>query len=293
MFNKEWIISLLVLSSVIVVFVQSYYNFTGNVLNTLYIFDFFVISVLAVDFYKRVTRSSNPRKYLLTHIYEIPAMMPLLLFGILETNSVLQVWLRGLRLLRLFRVIQLVSRTGKWIGNTNSRMLYIAIFSITSITLGAFSIFFVESDVSDSKIKNLGDAFWWAIVTVTTVGYGDLYPVTIEGKIIASILMLVGIAVIGLLISTLGVGLIESRIRKAEDKNEEIKSTIKEKIDKIEMLQKDELLSLVALIDELHSNSREIGSNDKNKNENFTCNNCQHSNPENAKFCNMCGKAIT
>lgn len=146
-----------------------------------------------------------------------------------------------------------------------------------------------------SKITNLGDAFWWAIVTVTTVGYGDVYPITPEGKIIAAILMLVGIAVIGLLISTLGAGLIESRIRKTEDKNEEIKSTIKEKIDKIEMLQRDELLSLVALIDELHANSKEIVSsnNQENKSNNLTCNKCQHINPQKAKFCNSCGNVIT
>lgn len=77
-------------------------------------------------------------------------MMPLLLFGWLETSSVLQVWLRGLRLVRLFRVIHLVSRTEKWMGNTNNRIFYIAMFSIAALTLGAFSIFFIENDIPDS-----------------------------------------------------------------------------------------------------------------------------------------------
>ncbi|MGD1834379.1 MAG: ion channel [Nitrososphaeraceae archaeon] len=289
MFDKEKIISLLVVISVILVFIQSSYSLTGIVLIILYIFDLSVISILAIDFYKRVNNSSNPKKYFISHIYEIPAMIPLLLFGILETNTVLQVWLRGLRLIRLFRVLSLVARTGNWIGKTNSRLFYVAVFSITSLTLGAFSIYFVEYDIPDSKITNIGDAFWWALVTVTTVGYGDVYPITTEGRIIASILMVVGIAVIGLLISTLGAGLIESRviesrIRKTKGKNDEIKSTIKKKVDNIEMLQKDELSSLVNLINELHINSK-----NKGKNDNSICNNCQNINPKKAKFCNMCG----
>ena len=50
-------------------------------------------------------------------------------------------------------------------------------------------------------------------MTVTTVGYGDIYPVTVEGKIIASILMIVGIGILGVLISTIGASFIESRLK--------------------------------------------------------------------------------
>jgi voltage-gated potassium channel len=68
-------------------------------------------------------------------------------------------------------------------------------------------------------------------VTVTTVGYGDIYPVTIEGKIIASILMIVGIGILGVLISTLGVSFIETRFRpKSSNVKEKSKETINEKI---------------------------------------------------------------
>ena len=58
----------------------------------------------------------------------------------------------------------------------------------------------VESSAPGSKIHSIGDAFWWAIVTVTTLGYGDIYPVTLEGRIIAAALMFVGIAILGILI---------------------------------------------------------------------------------------------
>ena len=59
------------------------------------------------------------------------------------------------------------------------------------------AMYFIEFNVKDSKITNIGDAFWWAIATVTTVGYGDVYPVTAEGRIIVVFFMLLGIAIIG------------------------------------------------------------------------------------------------
>jgi voltage-gated potassium channel len=65
-----------------------------------------------------------------------------------------------------------------------------------------------------AKLTNIRDAFWWLIATVTPVGYDDVYPVTSGGKIVASLLMIVGIAVLGVLISTLGAALIETRFKK-------------------------------------------------------------------------------
>ena len=67
-------------------------------------------------------------------------------------------------------------------------------------------------------------------MTVTTVGYGDIYPVTVEGKIIASILMIAGMGILGLLISTLGASFIGSRLKPKLNFEEESKKTIKEKL---------------------------------------------------------------
>jgi voltage-gated potassium channel len=98
--------------------------------------------------------------------------------------------------------------------------LYIITFSTLAVSLGAVAEYLIESSDPEAKITTIEDAFWWAIVTVTTVGYGDVYPVTPGGKIVAAMLMVVGIAILGILISTLGAGLIESRFvrDKAKDK---------------------------------------------------------------------------
>ena len=100
---------------------------------------------------------------------------------------------RLLRLIRLFRILHLYSRILSFSSKTNNRVFYIIAVSAMAVSGGAIWLFVVEGDVPESKITNLGDAFWWAIVTVTTVEYGDIYPVTVEGKIIASILMILGL----------------------------------------------------------------------------------------------------
>jgi voltage-gated potassium channel len=117
----------------------------------------------------------------------------------------------------------------------------------------------VESSAPGTKIHNIGDAFWWAIVTVTTVGYGDIYPVTIEGRIIASALMFVGIAILGILISTLGAALLESRLKRkgvSAAFADQTKLLIKDKINELEALDQREFEILIATM----KNIREIYS---------------------------------
>ena len=71
-----------------------------------------------------------------------------------------------------------------------------------TLFLGAWLVLLFEDHAKGSNIHNYPDALWWAIVTVTTVGYGDRYPVTSGGRAVATVLMLVGIGLIGVLTAT-------------------------------------------------------------------------------------------
>jgi voltage-gated potassium channel len=130
-----------------------------------------------------------------------------------------------------------------------------------ALTFGAISEYLVESPSPNANITNIGDAFWWAVGTVTTITYGDVYPVTIEGKIIASLLMIVGIAILGVLISTLGAELIETRFKEENNRRsrgklepsitDETKILIKTKIDGMENLNEEDFDNLMATIKHL------------------------------------------
>lgn len=116
----------------------------------------------------------------------------------LELITVLLPFLRPLRLLRVISfgtlVIQKVA-----VGRQFTITLKVFVASILLAYIGAVQITITERGVEGSNIKNFGDGLWWAITTVTTVGYGDRFPTTSIGRVLAVCLMLVGISLMGVI----------------------------------------------------------------------------------------------
>jgi voltage-gated potassium channel len=86
-----------------------------------------------------------------------------------------------------------------------------------------------EANAKGSNIHNFGDALWWAIVTVTTVGYGDKYPVTAGGRGVATVLMFVGIGLIGVLTATVASYFVEQSA-------DEDRAELVERLDRMEAM---------------------------------------------------------
>jgi voltage-gated potassium channel len=95
--------------------------------------------------------------------------------------------------------------------------------------LGVASVGMYEAErgASDGNITTLGDALWWAITTVTTVGYGDRYPTTALGRMIAVGLMLVGIALLGVVTATIAAWFV-GRLREVEETSEQADATMQD-----------------------------------------------------------------
>ncbi len=128
-------------------------------------------------------------------------------------------------------------------------LFFLTLFSTVTIIFGSIGIYLAESGNPGANINNLGEALWWAVGTVTTVAYGDVYPVTIIGKVIATLLMFAGIGILGTFISTLGAKLISARLEKTPSGLVgEAKTIIKEKIDIIEKLDQKDFDALIAMI---------------------------------------------
>lgn len=116
--------------------------------------------------------------------------------------------LRPLSLLRAFMVMQVLNRA--WRQSTrNQVIMYATGASVLMILMGALTITETERYAAGSTITNLGTGFWWTITTMTTVGYGDTYPVTTTGRVIAAVLMIGGITMLGVLTATLSSWLVE------------------------------------------------------------------------------------
>lgn len=115
---------------------------------------------------------------------------------------------RPLRLLRLVTLLSVLHRT---VGETlRGRVVtYVAASAVLLVFVGALAVLDVEQSAPDAKILTFGDALWWAVATITTVGYGDMYPVTALGRIVAAALMMSGIAVLGVVTASIASWLVQ------------------------------------------------------------------------------------
>lgn len=125
-----------------------------------------------------------------------------------ELAIVLLPMLRPLRLLRLVTLIGVLQRVA---GNAlRGRVVTYVIAASALLTyIGALAMYDAEKTAPDASIHSFAEAAWWAIVTITTVGYGDLYPVTTTGRLIAVGLMIGGIALLGIVTATLASWLVD------------------------------------------------------------------------------------
>jgi len=104
------------------------------------------------------------------------------------------------RLARLARIVVVVVKGG--IARVVVRLGKTAVFAVSLAVAAAIIVKQVEPP--SSGFDSFGDSLWWAVVTITTVGYGDLVPVTVQGRIAAGVLMVGGLAVLGSIAATLG-----------------------------------------------------------------------------------------
>lgn len=118
-----------------------------------------------------------------------------------------------LPMLRVLRAILLIRRSFKNVSTERIAGSLLAIVGVI-VASGAILEFAVEHNAPGANITTLGLAFWWAIVTTTTVGYGDTYPVTPVGRVIASVIMLVGIGLIGTVSATVAAWFVKHKPRR-------------------------------------------------------------------------------
>jgi voltage-gated potassium channel len=184
----------------------------------IHIVDFLICLVFIAEFGVRILKAEDRKGYLKTHWLEIPGMIPFTLFKVSRT-------LRILRLFRLVRVFSLMKRFSRLYQKrfVRNELQYASVIVITILLFSAYGIYLFEGR-TNPEITSIGDAVWWSIVTVTTVGYGDKVPITPLGKVIGVILMFVGIGIIGVLSGTIASYLLKGyRGEKGEDVEEALR----------------------------------------------------------------------
>jgi voltage-gated potassium channel len=157
--------------------------------------------LFAVDYLARVAMAPRRRAYVVRHLHDLAVIvLPLL---------------RPLRLLRLVTVLGALNRRA---GSSLRGRVVVYVVGATSLMTAVASLAMLDAErnAPDANITTAGDALWWGATTITTVGYGDRYPTTAEGRIVAFGLMLGGIALLGVVTATLASWIID-RVREENE----------------------------------------------------------------------------
>jgi len=224
---RDWIVSnlrslldliisaLVILDTILIGFILLYPSYV----NSMYIvgFDLIVCIILFVEFiYNK--RSKDYESNLREDVIDIFAMIPLLFFMILPP-----VWANYLAFMRLFKIVVLLEKGKKTIFNVieKTNLSYIILTLFIIICAGSIAVLVLEGS-SHGDINTPIGAVWYVISTVTTVGYGDVTPDTVGGKIVGIILMIVGVGFFSLLTAYLASRFME----EVEEEEDEIKNKI-------------------------------------------------------------------
>ena len=234
-FNK--FIYTLIILNVLAIILESYHELKTAFEVLFYYFEIFSVFIFSIEYVLRIwtvnldetfagNKMGNRLNFMTSRlgIIDLLAILPFYLPLIFPFD------LRVLRILRLFRLLRIfkLSRLSKSLKTVSGILketkeeLTITIFvAFILLILSSTLMYYIESDVQPEKFKNIGESLWWSVATLTTVGYGDVYPITGAGKVLSAIIALIGIGFVALptgIISSAFIGKLQES--KGNKKNE-------------------------------------------------------------------------
>ena len=201
------------------------YTLPKTTINTFSIVDNIILVIFSLDYFTRLFLAKDKLKFFKNNIIDLIAIIP---FN-LAFQSVRV--LRLSRLLKFVKIIRLVSLILKFRNHIDvflktNKLNYIIWITVFTLFLGAIGIHFAEG-------ISFGNALWWSFVTISTVGYGDISPVTAFGRVIAGTIMLVGIGFLAMLTGTIATYFLDKSNKNFKNETIEI---IKLKLDNLDEL---------------------------------------------------------
>ncbi|MEL6859637.1 MAG: ion transporter [Pseudomonadota bacterium] len=210
-----------------------------------------IVAIFAVEYAVRLwVAGEDPRykgvggrlKYIMTPyaLTDLIAFLPELLWIVFTPAGVGDEVLIVLRVLRLARLVKLARFVpafdvlGATVARAGTQLLTTLAMALALVYVSAVALYFVEGVGGQQQegFASIPRSLWWAIVTLTTVGYGDVYPVTTLGRIFAAIISLAGIGVValpaGVFASAFSDELREREIRKLQDRVDEVEQEVED-----------------------------------------------------------------
>lgn len=212
-------IQLLIVVSLIAFSIETLPGLTPDARLWLSRFETFSVIVFTVEYVLRIYVARPKRAYIFSFfgLIDLAAILPFYVSAGIDLRSI-----RTFRLLRLFRIFKLarysaaVQRFHRALSIAKEEIVLFLAATVILLYLGAVGIYYFESSAQPDQFGSVFHCLWWAVATLTTVGYGDAYPITVGGRIFTFFMLLIGLGVI-----SVPAGLVASALAKARAMEDE------------------------------------------------------------------------
>lgn len=244
----EVTMTILTIMAVIIVALSYFTQQTSYEIYVFNMIDTVILVVFALDYLTRLILSRNKLHFFKNNIIDLISIIPFnYLFQTARTFKIIKL-IKLTKLSKLTSLLRILILMRKFKKNTDkflqtNNFNYVLWISIFTVIIGALGFSIIEN-------KSFLDGLWWSFVTVTTVGYGDMSPKTGSGKVLASIIMLIGISVIGMLTGTISTFFINKKANSKSLKENTIES-IKRSLDDFDNLSNEDIDNIHKLLKSL------------------------------------------
>lgn len=210
----DYVIQLFILLSLFSFSLETLPNLPLGLRNLLETFETISIGLFSVEYVLRVIVSKKPFKYIFSFygIIDLLAVLPFFLNTFLDLR-----FLRAFRVFRVFRALKLI-RYNKALNRfkvafkiVKEELVLFFIVTMILLFLTSAGIYLFENQAQPEVFKSVFHSGWWSIVTLTTVGYGDVYPITLGGKIFTFFVLMIGIGIVAVPAGLVGTALSKAR----------------------------------------------------------------------------------
>ena len=207
-------ILLLILVSILCFSIETIPEISPNVREFLWFVECFAIGIFTLEYLTRLMVADNKWKFV-TSFYGIVDLLAILPFFL--SLGLDLVAIRSLRLLRVFRLFKVgrynkaIQRYHKAFWLAKEELVLFLCVTLVLFYLSAVGIYYFENAAQPDKFSSVFDSMWWSVITLTTVGYGDVYPITIGGRVFTFVILLIGLGMVSLPSGIFAAALAKSR----------------------------------------------------------------------------------
>ncbi len=197
----------------------------------LFVFEVFSVIVFSLEYLARLWTSDlrypGSRHPRLKYAFSAMAVVDLLAIAPFYIPFLITCDLRFIRMLRLFRLLRILKLNrysdalniiGSVVKREKEKLLTTIFFTAIIILFASAVMYYVENEAQPDKFPNIIASVWWAVATLTTVGYGDVYPVTVLGKLLSGLIAILGIGLVALPTGIISSGFVVEMSKKSEKK---------------------------------------------------------------------------